>query len=70
MTHDQPRTDGDSRDRSPDHQYSLSVEQTAELFAAARHLRTMPGRRKVSDARQPKAIEGFAKATGMVILVL
>jgi hypothetical protein len=31
----QPRTDTNNRERSPDHQYSLSVEQTAELFAAA-----------------------------------
>ena len=26
------RTDASSRDRSPDHQYALSVEQTAELY--------------------------------------
>src|SRR5271154_2030208 len=41
MTDDQPRTDANSRDRSPDHQYSLSVEQTAELYAAAGHPRTV-----------------------------
>jgi hypothetical protein len=35
MTGDQPRTVANGRDRSPDHQYSLSVEQTADLYAAA-----------------------------------
>jgi hypothetical protein len=70
MTNGQPRADANSRDRSANHQYSLSVEQTAELYAAARHPRTMPGRRKVSDGSQPKAIEAHAKPTGMVILVL
>jgi hypothetical protein len=29
------RTDANGRARSPDHQYTLTVEQTAELFAAA-----------------------------------
>jgi hypothetical protein len=41
MTDEQPRMDANSRDRSPDHQYSLSVEQTAELYAAAGHPRTI-----------------------------
>jgi hypothetical protein len=41
MSDDQSRTDGTGRDRSPDHQYSLSVEQTAELYAAAGHPRTI-----------------------------
>ena len=41
MTDEQPRTDANSRDRSPDHQYSLSVEQAAELYAAAGHSRTV-----------------------------
>ena len=41
MTTDQPRTDANSRDRSPDHQYSLSIEQTAELYAQAGHSRTI-----------------------------
>src|SRR3982074_127523 len=40
MTDEQPRTDASSRDRSPAHQYSLSVEQAAELYAAAGHPRT------------------------------
>jgi hypothetical protein len=35
-----PRTDATSRERSPDHQYTLSIEQTAELYAAAGHPRT------------------------------
>src|ERR1700704_2913701 len=41
MTDDQLRTDATSRERSPDHQYSLSVDQTAELYAAAGHPRTI-----------------------------
>jgi hypothetical protein len=41
MTHDQPRTDANSRDRSPDHQYSLTIEHTAELYAGAGHPRTI-----------------------------
>jgi hypothetical protein len=41
MTHDQPRTDANSRDRSPDHQYSLSIDQVAERYAAAGHPRTI-----------------------------
>jgi hypothetical protein len=32
---EQPRTDTSSRNRSPDHQYTLSIEQTAELYAKA-----------------------------------
>ena len=35
MTTEQPRTDATSRERSPDHQYSLSIEQAAELYAEA-----------------------------------
>jgi hypothetical protein len=35
MSGEQPRTDATSRDRSPDHQYSLSIDQTAELYAQA-----------------------------------
>jgi hypothetical protein len=38
---DQPRTDASSRERSPDHEYSLSIDQTAELYAAAGHPRTL-----------------------------
>ena len=40
MTDEQPRTDATSRERSPDHQYSLSIEQAAELYAKAGHPRT------------------------------
>jgi hypothetical protein len=40
MTDEQLRTDATSRERSPDHEYSLSVEQAAELYAAAGHPRT------------------------------
>jgi hypothetical protein len=40
MTTEQPRTDATSRERSPAHEYSLSVEQAAELYAAAGHPRT------------------------------
>jgi hypothetical protein len=40
MTDDQPRTDATRRERSPDHEYSLSVEEAAELYAAAGHPRT------------------------------
>jgi hypothetical protein len=41
MSGEQPRTDANSRDRSPDHQYSLSIEQTAELYSQAGHSRTI-----------------------------
>ena len=41
MSGEQPRTDATSRDRSPDHQYSLSIEQTAELYAQAGYPRTI-----------------------------
>src|SRR5438105_2357243 len=41
MTDEQPRTDATSRERSPDHQYSLSIEQTAELYAQAGLPRTV-----------------------------
>lgn len=40
MTSEQPRTDANSRERSPDHQYTLSVEQTTDLYAQAGHPRT------------------------------
>jgi len=40
MSGDQPRTAATSRDRSPDHQYTLSIEQTAELYAQAGYPRT------------------------------
>jgi hypothetical protein len=41
MTPEQSRTDASSRERSPDHQYTLSIEQTAELYAEAGHSRTI-----------------------------
>src|SRR5438132_10254027 len=40
MTDEQPRTDANSRERSPDHQYSLSIDQTAKLYAQAGFPRT------------------------------
>ncbi len=40
MDNEQSRTDANSRDRSPDHQYTLSVGQAAELYAQAGHPRT------------------------------
>src|ERR1700686_2204029 len=40
MTPEQPRTDANSRERSPDHQYTLPIEQVAELYAKAGHPRT------------------------------
>ena len=40
MSHEQPRTDANSRERSPDHQYTLSIEKAAELYAKAGHPRT------------------------------
>src|SRR5450759_3272463 len=41
MSGEQSRTDANNRERSPDHQYSLSIEQTAELYAQAGHPRTI-----------------------------
>jgi len=40
MSAEQPRTVATSRERSPDHQYTLSIEQAAELYAKAGHPRT------------------------------
>jgi hypothetical protein len=40
MSIEEPRTDANGRDRSPDHQYTLSVDQAAELYAKAGHPRT------------------------------
>jgi hypothetical protein len=40
MSDEHPRTDATSRERAPSHQYSLSIEQTAELYAAAAQPRT------------------------------
>jgi hypothetical protein len=41
MSDEQPRTDATSRERSPEQQYSLSIEQAAELYAQAGHPRTI-----------------------------
>jgi hypothetical protein len=41
MTNEQPRTAASSRNHSPDQQYSLSIEQAAELYAQAGHPRTI-----------------------------
>jgi hypothetical protein len=41
MSNEQPRTDASSRERSPDHQYSLSIDQTADLYAKAGYPRTI-----------------------------
>src|SRR6266446_9243532 len=41
MSDEQPRTDATSRERSPDHQYTLSIEHTAELYAQAGLPRTV-----------------------------
>jgi hypothetical protein len=40
MSDEQSRTDATIRARSPDHQYSLSIDQTTELYAKAGHPRT------------------------------
>src|SRR5258708_565687 len=41
MTPEQPRTDATNRERSPDHQYTLSVDQAAERYAKSGHPRTV-----------------------------
>ena len=41
MSDEQPRTDATSRERSPDHQYTLTIDQAAELYAHAGHPRTL-----------------------------
>jgi hypothetical protein len=40
MSDEQPRTDANSRERSSDHQYTLSIEQVAELYDKAGLSRT------------------------------
>lgn len=40
MSDEQTRTDATGRERSPDHQYTLSIEQVAEFYAKAGHART------------------------------
>lgn len=51
MTSEQPRTDTNSRERSSDHEYTLSIEQAAELYAKAGHPRT------------PRAIQKYCALT-------
>jgi hypothetical protein len=51
MTTEQPRTDATSRERSPDHEYTLYIDQTAELYAKAGHPRT------------PRAIQKYCALT-------
>ena len=51
MSDEQPRRDANSRDRSPDHQYTLSIEQAAELYANAGYPRT------------PRAIQKYCALT-------
>jgi hypothetical protein len=41
MSIEQSQTDASSREHSPDHQYSLSIEATADLYAQAGHPRTI-----------------------------
>lgn len=41
MTDEQARTDATGRERSPDQQHSLSIEQAADLYAKAGHPRTI-----------------------------
>jgi hypothetical protein len=41
MTDEQLRTDATIRERSPDHQYTIPIEQAAELYAKAGHPRTV-----------------------------
>jgi hypothetical protein len=41
MNDEQSRTDAESRERSPDHQYTLTVDQVAEMYAAAGLPRTI-----------------------------
>lgn len=40
MTTEERRTDANSRDRTPDHEYTLSIDEAAELYAKAGHPRT------------------------------
>lgn len=46
MSNEQPRTDATNRERSADHQYTLSVEEVADLYAKAEHPRTIRGIQK------------------------
>src|SRR3954464_4851299 len=41
MIDEQPRTDASGRERSPEQQYSLSIEEAAELYAQAGLPRTV-----------------------------
>jgi hypothetical protein len=47
MSDEQPRTDAISRDRSPDHQYTLSVQQVTDLYD------------KAGLPRSPRAIQKY-----------
>jgi hypothetical protein len=47
MSDEQPRTDAISRERSPDHQYTLSVEQVTDLYD------------KAGLPRSPRAIQKY-----------
>jgi hypothetical protein len=51
MSTEHLRTDATSRERSPDHEYTLSIDQTAELYAKAGHPRT------------PRAIQKYCALT-------
>jgi hypothetical protein len=51
MSTEQPRTDATSREHLPDHQYTLSIDQTAELYAQAGLPRT------------PRAIQKYCALT-------
>jgi hypothetical protein len=41
MSNEQPRTGASSREHSPDHQYSLSIDQAADLYAKSGYPRTI-----------------------------
>lgn len=58
MSTEQSRTDATSRERSPDHQYTLSIDQAAELYAKAGHPRTL----RVNKGKQ---IAELAKAASV-----
>lgn len=51
MSDDQPRTDAPSRERSPDHEFTLSVEQVADLYAEAGLPRTLRSIQKYCAVR-------------------
>jgi hypothetical protein len=59
MTDEQPRTDATSRERSPDHQYTLSIGQTAELYAKRKTI-TTTGAELWCNFRCSGSVAGFA----------